>query len=234
MDQSKRKDLKIAFSMTFMQFGWSVWMIGIVLLLFITLQVFTDFQVILNNEEVAFQGFIHFIENPFKIFMLVVGILSVPKFLSWFVKTGVTRKDYFTGTAVAAAALSAIFMVIAVIVAGIEQLIAPVEFVTYLGEDASWFLIFVVYTLNIFVYYLAGWLIGAGYYRFGGWGLLLYIAGALGLIFMMDLLWTNQLETPLHASENMPIFISFSATVILIGISLWVIRMSTKRVRVKL
>ncbi|MDZ5712716.1 hypothetical protein [Jeotgalibacillus haloalkalitolerans] len=234
MEQSKRKDLKIAFNLTFMQLGWSTWMIGIVLLMFITLQIFTDFKLFLNDEEVAFQGFIHFIENPYKIFMLVVGIMSVPKFLSWFVKTGVTRKDYFTGTAVASAGLSVIFMIIALVIAGIEQLVAPVEVVTFLGEDATWLMIFIVYTLNIFVYYLAGWLIGAGYYRFGFWGLLLSIAGALGLIFMMDLLWTNELETPLHAFENMPIFISFGVTVILIGISLWVIRMTTKRVRVKL
>ncbi|MBM7578077.1 hypothetical protein [Jeotgalibacillus terrae] len=240
MEQNKRKDLKIAFDMTFMQFGWSTWMIGIVLLLFISLQIFTDFKIVLNDEEAAFQGFIHFIENPYKIFMLVVGILSVPKFLSWFVKTGITRKDYFTGAAIAALTLSAIFMIIAVIIGGIEQLIAPVNFVTYLGEGASWFLIFLVYTLNIFVYYLAGWLIGAGNYRYSGWGLLLYIPGALALIFMMDLLWTNQLDTPLHsmlsldASENLSLFISFGVSIVLIGISLWVIRVTTKRVRVKL
>ncbi|TFE00574.1 hypothetical protein [Jeotgalibacillus salarius] len=240
MDQSKRKDLKIAFDMTFMQLGWSTWMIGIVLLLFVGLQVFTDFKLVLNDEEAAFQGFIHFIENPYKIFMLVVGILSAPKFLSWFVKTGVTRKDYFTGAAIASAALSAIFMIIALIIAGIEQLIAPVDFVTFLGEGASWFLIFIVYTLNIFVYYLAGWLIGAGYYRFDGWGLLFYIIGALVLIFMMDLLWSNELETPLHrllslqAPENLSIFISFGISFVFIALSLWVIRATTKRVRVKL
>ncbi|KIL51655.1 hypothetical protein KP77_11670 [Jeotgalibacillus alimentarius] len=246
MEQSSRKDLKIAFNMTFMQLGWSTWMIGIVLLLFISLQVFVDFKILLNDEEAAFQGFIHFIENPYKIFMLVVGILSVPKFLSWFVKTGITRKDYFKGNVIAALALSAIFMMIAVIIAGIEQLVSPVSFVTYLGEGASWFLIFLVYTLNLFVYYLAGWLIGAGYYRYSGWGLVLYIPGALTLIFMMDLLWSGELETPLHrlfslhqllslsVPENLSIFIPFGVSFVLIAISLWTIRATIKRVRVKL
>jgi len=232
MSKIKRNDFKVAFDMTVVQLGWALWMIAIAIMVFIGMHYFTG--------NIVDGGFFSFIENPYKIFMLVVGILSVPSFLSFFVKLGVTRKHYYTGTIISSVALSTIFMIIAVMVGGIEQLIAPTDVVTFLGVNASWILIFIVFSLNIFIYYLAGWLIGAGFYRYGGWGGLLYILGSIALIFMMDLLWSGELNTPLHSflslqsPENLSLSISFGLSLILIAISLWIIRITTKKVTIEM
>lgn len=234
MNKIKRNEFKVAFDMTFVQLGWATWMISIGLMIFVGIRIF------FGDKNIGDEGFFNFIENPYKIFMLVVGILSVPSFLSEYVKLGVTRKHSFIGAAISSAALSAIFMVIAMVIGGIEQFIAPTDVITFLGSNASWVLIFFVFSLNIFIYYVAGWLIGAGYYRFGGWGLTLSINAALALIFMLDLLWSGELETPLHrllsihGPENLSLFISFAASFLLAGISIWAIRAMTKRVRVKM
>lgn len=232
MNTIKRNDLRVAFDMTFYQFGWAIWLIGIVVVIFGGIQFFSG--------NTVSEGFFSFIENPYKIFMLVVGILSVPSFLSFYVKIGITRKHHFTGAALSSALLSSILMVIAVLVAGIEQLLAPTDVVTFLGINSSWILIFIIFTLNIFVYYIAGWLIGAGYYGYGGWGVLYSIIGALVIIFGMDLLWARELNTPVHRifslypSEGPSLFVSFGTSFIIIAISLWIIRKMTKKVSVKM
>ncbi|KIL47147.1 hypothetical protein [Jeotgalibacillus campisalis] len=234
MNKNKRNDVKVAYDMTIVQLGWAAWLIAITLMIFIGIRYFSA------DKNLGIEGFINFIENPYKIFMLVVGILSVPSFLSYYVKLGVTRKHYFIGTALSSAALSVIFMVIALIIGGIEQLIAPSDVQTFLGVKSSWLFIFIVFSLNIFIYYIAGWMIGAGYYRLGGWGLLFTINGALALIFLMDLLWSRELNTPLHSllsnytPENLSLVISFGASFALIAFSLWIIRALTKRVRIKM
>ncbi|MDG5473318.1 hypothetical protein P6709_16320 [Jeotgalibacillus sp. ET6] len=235
MKKFNRNEIKVTYDMTTVQLGWAAWMIAITLIIFIGIRYFFG-----DKNDLGIDGFFVFIENPYKIFMLVIGILSVPSFLSFYVKLGVTRKQYFIGTAFSSAVLSMIFMVIAMIIGGIEQLIAPAEVKTFLGANAPWLTIFFVFTLNIFIYYLAGWLIGAGYYRYGGWGLFFTINGAVGLIFMMDLFWSRELNTPLHrflslqTLENFSLVISFVASFILLAISLWVIRSLTKRVRIKM
>ncbi|PPA69099.1 hypothetical protein [Jeotgalibacillus proteolyticus] len=233
MKKINRNDFKVAYDMIFVQLGWAAWMISIALVVYIGLRYF------LGTDGIG-SGFFSFIENPYKIFMLVVGILSVPSFLSYYVKLGVTRKHYFTGAALSSAALSLIFMIIAVIITGVEQIIAATDVETFLGVNTSWMLIFFVFSLNIFIYYAAGWLIGAGYYRFGGWGLTFSISGALLLIFMMDLLWSGELNTPLHrvlsisAPENLSLILSFGGSFLLGGLAVWGIHRMTKRVRVKL
>ncbi|MGD7046082.1 hypothetical protein [Jeotgalibacillus proteolyticus] len=235
MKKTNRNDLKVAYDMTTVQLGWALWMIAITLIIFIGIRyVFGD------KNDLGIDGFLVFIENPYKIFMLVIGILSVPSFLTFYVKLGVTRKQYFVGTVISSAALSTIFMIIAVMIGGLEQLLAPIEVVTFLGPNTPWLTIFFVFTLNIFIYYIAGWLIGAGYYRYGGWGLFITISGSLGLIFMTDLFWSRELNTPLHrffslhTLEHFSLVISFSVSFILLAVSLWAIRLLTKSVRIKM
>jgi len=234
MNKTNRNSFKIAFDMTFVQLGWALWIIGISLIIFVGMRYFPV------TSDYTSGGFFSLIENPYKIFMLVIGILSVPSFLSYYVKLGVTRKHYFTGAAISAAGLSAIFMIIAVMISGIEQLVEPTDVVTFLGVNASWILIFMVFSLNIFVYYIAGWLIGAGFYRYNVWAGFLFIIGAIALIFMMDFLWSGELNTPLHSllsidkPQDLSLGLSFGVTFVLIAISLWIIRRVTKRVRVKM
>lgn len=97
----------------------------------------------------------------------------------------------------------------------------------------------VFYLLNIFTYYMVGWLIGVGYYRFGWIIGFLFIAAAIVALTMNGYFWgEDDISTvipwiPTIQPHGSPV-ISIVGSLVLISVLLAVMRMLTKRMAIKL
>jgi hypothetical protein len=233
--KNNNQAFKVAVDMSFLQLIWSAWFMSFVFIAYLVLQRFID------NEAVNEQNFLTFTYGPAKIYMLIIGILSVHAFLTFYVKNGVTRKDYFKGAALSSIIISLVLMIAAGFIGAIEKMIDPaIETISFVGPDASLLLNILVFSLNILVCYTAGWLIGAGFYRFGGIGGMLYIVLAIVVISFSDLLWEAELREPmrylldLSGQQEFSTVSAFLFSSLLVILTLWIIRTTTKRVRVRL
>lgn len=237
---------KVAIDMSLLQSSWAVWFLVIVLIVYIVapffgIDVVTDnklgqlFANIVSGQwgddavQAEQRGFSTFISHPAKIFMLVCGILSVPSFLTFFVKQGLTRKNYFYGAAIASVAV-ACFIALA---AGIVLLIERAFFTPDLELGSSWLFAILVFAMHIMSYYVAGWLIGAGFYRYGIGGML-FIVLAIMLLFAVEILWEMGLVELLHVSGFIEGLLLSLITLALLAVMAVVVRVMTKRVRIKL
>ncbi|MEK3726743.1 MULTISPECIES: hypothetical protein [unclassified Lysinibacillus] len=63
-----------------------------------------------------------------------------------------------------------------------------------------WLLAILVFALNIFGYYLVGWLIGAGFYRYGGLFGLAFIIMAFVIVLVQAVLVRAVLGLPLNSA----------------------------------
>lgn len=107
----------------------------------------------------------------------------------------------------------------------------------FVEPQNHWLLALVVFGLNLFVYYLAGWLISAAFYRAGVVVGLLFIAISIGVILLHDTLLRSALELPIHsmlASFASPMYISIIGKMLLVVLVFWLIRKLTKHVVVKM
>ncbi len=107
------------------------------------------------------------------------------------------------------------------------------------GASANWIVALLVYAAVTFIYYLAGWLIGAGYRRFGGMlGTLLTLL-TIYVMVGLSALWGDTILKPLSylipwSTGNLPIAVSIAGTLLLIALMLWLIQVMTRRVVVKM
>lgn len=237
---SKNNSVKIATDLSWILLTWSAWFLSIVFIVYLVLRMIGG-DVEINQQALSQQSFLTFAYRPAKVYMLVIGIISISSFLPFFVKQGITRKDYFVGSAISSVIVSFILMTMAGIVAIVEKIFIPTrETASFLGPDASWFLIIAIFSLNILVYFMAGWLIGSGFYRFGGLGGMLYIVMAVVVVSISDILWEFELKNPIKnlldfsSQWEIPFFISFLSTLLLIGIALITVRTTTKRIQIKM
>ena len=235
--KSKKVFGKVAVDMTYIQSTWAAWFIGIVFAVYVLFHFFSG-NVEVYNQSIGSHSFLTMVYSPSKVFMLVVGIISVSSFLPFFVQHGVTRRDYFYGAAISSVVVSAGLMSVAWIVTMIEGLIkSDLVNHSFLGSDASWLLTAVVFTLVIFAYFAGGWLIGAGFYRYGAGGIL-YILLSILLISLVESLWEFKKVHFLvvhfnFANGEIPMSISFLGTLLVIALTLVLVRVVTKRVRIK-
>ncbi len=120
--------------------------------------------------------------------MLVIGISNL-SFLTFFVKQGVTRKDYFIG-----AILSSIVVSLAITVVSIIAFVVEGAFIANvsLQYEGMWGLLLSCTFCISSSYFTIGWLIGAGFYRYGGGGIL-FILLAVAVAFVFEALWTMQM-----------------------------------------
>ncbi|XID90650.1 Tat pathway signal protein [Paenibacillaceae bacterium WGS1546] len=174
-------------------------------------------------------------------FMLVIGIISSFGFLSYYVKNGITRKAFFRGAASAACLLSlALTLAVAVVSLVLEQLNLWIssESPILAFFDGNWTVALASYAIQIFFYYLAGWLIGTGFYRYDWIRGLGFIAAAIALIGVMDVLWTFELASLWGrlSLESVEITLpaSFAGSLVLIAAALAAIRLSTRNIAIKL
>ncbi|UNC93215.1 hypothetical protein [Candidatus Contubernalis alkaliaceticus] len=182
-----------------------------------------------------------------KIFMLVIGIIFCNALLSYYVKNGITRKDYFLGSAIAAAVVAFSIMIISAIITGILQLLGVfsnnspggirLEFIE--NTSSTWVIPVIALSLILLCYYIAGWTISVGFYRYGNLGGFGFIGIAILFVSIMDLLWEGSLSLPLLASISIPVPyltvpLSIIGTLILIFLGLWLIRSVTKQMPIKI
>ncbi|GAB3046833.1 hypothetical protein [Virgibacillus ainsalahensis] len=248
---------KIATDLFSVQLIWTLWFIGFVL----AARIITI--IVLVNTGNSMGNFLHFAHGSTKIYMLVIGIISIYGFLEFYVNHGVTRRDYFKGSFLAAAGISMALTLISATLTGVEYIIleltnisSVIEPVTgdnqigfYIPKEifdssillnsTNWLLSMIMFVLNILTFYVIGWIIGAGYYRYGwiiGFG---FVAIGIASIFTSDLLWGTEIEEPLSNwlpfdSINLPLYGSIIGNIILIGILLSAIRLLTKRIAIKM
>ncbi|TQR16265.1 hypothetical protein [Psychrobacillus soli] len=252
---------KVATDLYWVQLFWALGFLGVLLVIQIIKTILSITKGIEMNQ------YFDAVFIAANIFMLVIGIISSYGFLPYYVGNGVTRKDYFKGTAIASVGLSITIPIIASLVSVIQIFLvnvvnlsilkdsslgknAPVNEDGLIGEmiqsiiltpfvdlQSNWLLAIFVFALNIFIYYLVGWLIGSGFYRFGVLFGLICIIIAFIIIYAQDILLRIVLDLPVHdmfASLQLPIYASGIGIFVLIVITLWMIRQLTKRVAIKM
>ncbi len=232
--KSKNNIIKIALDLSWLKFTWALWVIPIVFIVYSILRYF------IKDEKFIQQGFLPFVYEPIKIFMLIVGIMSVSAFLTFYVKQGIPRKNYFYGQALSSVLVSFSIMFVGFLIALIEkEYVSIIHMETYLGQNPSWLLLYFIYSLTVVGYFVVGWLIGAGFYRFGvliGMG---YIALAVLVLSVIDRFWAFELKGLLGKllffnGHEFSVVQSFLGTIMLILLVLWINRITLKKVAVKM
>lgn len=196
-----------------------------------------------------------------QVYMLVVGIIFASIFLSFYVRRGVTRKDCFFGMTIGVFWMSIVIPLLVMVFAGLNYVLANVFQVSSLldstislGFYTNWVLVITVYIMTVFTYFLIGWLIGIGFYRYG------WIIGLgfipLGILFasLVDFLWfdyaslftlellgnirflsslAEMLINLLSNIGDMAFFLSVLGNILLLGVIFGIIHLVTKNVVVK-
>lgn len=249
---------KVASDVFFAQGGWAASFLGIMLIIQVVKMVFATF----NDSDPSSYYVATFIAS--NIFMLVIGIISPMGFLPHFVSNGVTRKDYFKGTIIGTIGVAFAIPIVSAVVSSLQnfivkllnmqvsmepfvgkgadgegdfasEIILSIIFTPYVDFESNWLLAIFVFAINLFTYYIAGWLIGSAFYRFGVLGIL-SIPLAFILVYLEDLLLSISLGLPVPSfagSIEISFLLSLLGIVLSIAIFCWGIRQLTKRVVVK-
>lgn len=257
---------KVALDLYVVQMTWTFFYLGIMLIIHIFkllgLPFFGD-----GNVD-------HFYVNSFiasNIYMLVIGTIAIA-FLRYYVENGVTRRDYYKGTLIAAIGVSITIPIITFIFSLFERFvinklfhvtyrnpeistaideISGEEFGNLIGEfvltivltpyvdpSDNWLLSLAVFSLNIFTYYLLGWLISSTFHHSGVIAGLAVIALALVLLLIQDSLLRMELGQPvMHLFEqftDIPSSVGLLIVFLILIITAWMIWMLTRKVRIKM
>lgn len=241
---------QVGFDLLIIQLTWTLGYLGIMLLVNIV-------RLLVFNVEIdTFYNQSFFASN---IFMLVIGIISI-NFLRYYVENGITRKNYFLGNVLASIFLSILIPIFSYIISILQglvltgfrepniipesdgnliaDLLQTILLSPYVDTEANLLLSLANFSLNIFVFYILGWLISTAFYRIGVIGGLLFIAIALGLAAAKDSFQRIALDLPLFEYfsffHEVPTTIAISLVfAIIVGI-LILLRLLTKRAPVKM
>lgn len=258
---------KVAVDLYIIQFIWALWFLGFFLFLQIARPLVAMVPLINMNNKINVGNYFDNVFISSNIFMLIIGIIVILGFLPYYIGNGVTRKDYFKGATIAAVGLAISLPIVASLIYALQNFIMKITNLPivkestlanqvvdpddgFIGEfiqsiimtpfvelESNWLLAITVFALNIFTYYVVGWLIGSGFYRFGGLIGLLCIALAFIIVYTQDLLLSSALGLPVNdvfTSLDFPLYLAIAGTLALAGITLWIIRQLTKRVPVKM
>jgi hypothetical protein len=170
------------------------------------------------------------VSGAIKVYLLVIGILLTPMYLPVFVANGTTRCDFTRGSlaygAIAATA-SALVIYLGYAVEGVIYRVNGWTHATGMGhlflspnEPAA---VLVEYALLCLAYFLSGWLIGSGYYRFGWWkGLFFMAAGAIPLVGVEWVVQDLSFWLPQHLDSGLlPLLICTALGLGAIAVGLW-------------
>src|SRR5690625_3939780 len=103
---------KIGFDLLTLKTIWSLWALGIFILMNIIQKILLSSQ-----DSLYISGYI-----ASNIYMLVIGIIAI-SFLTYYVEHGITRKNYFYGNVIASIGLSIIVPVILYLMSLVEGFI---------------------------------------------------------------------------------------------------------------
>lgn len=201
------------------------------------------------------------------VYMFVIGIIST-YFLPYYVENGVTRKDFYKGALLSSVGLSIFIPVITFILSTLLHFILNLlhhnviretdlnasaldvdgniigdivqSFIIspYVDPTSNWFLAIIVFAINILFFYLVGWIIGAGFYRFHTIIGLGFIAVGIVIITFKDTLLRAALELPIPdriiSMDILPSSLSEIALLLLGVITVVLLRYLTKNVSIKI
>jgi hypothetical protein len=226
---------KVASDLFIVQIKWSLWYIAVIVLL----HIFVLF--------IVARGIFALSYGSTPVFMLILGIIA-GNFLPFYVKQGVTRKDYYLGAALAALGLSFTIALIFSILSGIESAlysalnlgitIDPFNLQVSIEGSTNGVISLLTYALNVFTYYLIGWLVYLGFYRFRWVTGLGFCVLAFLIILFHGFIWNDEILT-IFGTEgisevlNLPIFSAIFGTIVLIVVLLCLIRLVMSRVSIE-
>jgi hypothetical protein len=240
MGRTKGISTKAARDMFVEQTKWSVWFIGIMMIVHVV------FSIISWRFNFAIGDLFAFSSGSTSVYMLVIGIIAGSAFLAFYVKQGVTRRDYYCGAVLAAFglafALALTFYVFSYIEWGIFAVLnlpITLEPMTLDFGINHWLVLILLYTINSFIYYLIGWAINLGFYRYNVLvGLVFCVLATVFVafygLFMVDGMAARaKVEALNQWYYDVPLPASVLVSLVLIGILLYVIRLLTKKIPVK-
>lgn len=130
-----------------------------------------------------------------KIYVGVIGIILSLSILPLYVTNGVTRRHFVIGGSIVVAGVAVLSGLLSLAGFGVEELIYNQAGIGDVIEDQSAFgsvgraiLVVVAYAIANAAYMSSGWLIGSGYYRFGGLGGTLFLLVALIPVAVVEFL----------------------------------------------
>lgn len=252
---------KVAMDLFWIKSSWTLGFLGIMLVI----NVIRIIAAAIQGDEV--DSFFNAVFVASNIYMFVIGVISM-FFITHLVENGVTRKDYFTGTLLTSIGLSISIPIVSFGVSAfmngiinniegfnfkkpdINSVILEVDsniigdivqafiLTPHVDPQNNWFLAIAVFSLNIFIYFVLGWLISASFYRFNTAIGLAFILLAIFILMVQDTLIRNALHLPVldqfSVLDSLSTGISLLGIMLLIIFSLWMIRLMTRRVRIKI
>ena len=248
---------KTGLDLLVIQFFWTLWALGIFIFIDVVKLIFqSNVDVLYNTGYIASN-----------IYMLVIGIIAI-SFLTYYVENGITRKNYFYGNVIASIGLSIVipFLLyglslvekfilnrftsivinedvlkdIVVDVDGniIGEIIQSLILTPFISPDSNLLLSLALFSLNIFVFYIIGWLIGAAFQRIGVIGGILFILIGIALIAVKDSMVRLAMDIPLFESfsalDIVPNGLALPVVFIVILLTFFLIRLLTKRATIKI
>lgn len=246
---------KVARDVLFVQGRWTIWFLGILVIIHIIQTIAFLFT------EGGMNDFYARVYIAGNIYMFVIGILSSVSILPAFVKNGVTRRDYFKGAILGTLGIALSIVIFTIIIHFLSNFVLnlfniPVNvidlsdmvadpddpFIAHLilaiigapFVKGMGILSILLFIFNLYYYYVIGWLIGSGFSRFGGIFGLTYIVLAIPLFIIHAGIWGKPI--PELAMFDLTTYSNWAALVgsfVLALITLIIIRFTTKNVRIK-
>ena len=191
---------------------WSLWYIGILLIVYIISNIFT-------SEVIS--SFFGFGMTANRTYLFVLAILSVLMFTEWAVNMGISRKTFYKSLMITGV-ITALFVtaIVGIITFGLsftpftgDYLIA--EDLRYLSE----FEYLVFHFISGLLFWALGVLIAAAFYR-GFWAGMLSILS--GIVALVILIFNEQLLNYFGAMGSMTVYIGFLLLIALTFIYSWI------------
>ena len=177
----------------------------------------------------------HSLSDASRIYMAIIGSIICYYMLTYLVGNGITRRQYMASTALSALAVSLSIMLLGTVLSALLTLTGLQSGpVIAAGVPGS----LMTPVLVLLVYYLAGWYVTLGFYRYGtliGIGFLF-----MGILYAVvtQLIWQMRSSFPLGPVSLSAPDLSFAASLtwnlLLIVLGLVVIRLITRRIPIRM
>lgn len=220
---------KATVDLTKVQMIWTLWYLAIITAINVLLLLFVPAT--RDTQSLLF----HSLTDGSRIYMAIIGAIICYYMLSYMVGNGITRRQYMASTAVSALAVSLSIMVLGTVLSGLLTLTGlqagPIVAAGIPGSLMSAVLV-------LFVYYLAGWFVTLGFYRYGTLTGIGFIFIGILYTIVAQLLWQMRNSLTLGpVSLNAP-DLSFTAfatmSLLLIVLGLVGIRLITRRIPIRM
>ncbi|WP_350343144.1 hypothetical protein PRVXT_002425 [Proteinivorax tanatarense] len=223
------RKLSLAWYLYKKQMIWVLWFIGVMFIIQATIFFFNPYDTS-NN--------INFLENIFGaacIFMLITGLLTSQVYFKHFIKNGITRKEYFISSTIAAVDLSLSIVLLSTVITIFFKIVsqltgftATISSLSFLETSSFWIAHIFSLSLIIMCYYVGGWAVGIGIIKLNKIKRNLFIAFNFLFLSFVNLLWKSRLEfTVINFNINFPnltLLGSIFATMFLISVVLYWMR----------